>query len=101
MKKATRDSQHFSTMPMMDRRQMLGGLAAYVAMAAAGLQPSRAAYAAEGEADLVIRNGRVLILDKDFQQAQAIAIRGGRVLAVGTDKDIRRNITSRTREDQR
>jgi hypothetical protein len=89
-----RESQHSASMPVLDRRQMLGGLAAYAAMAAAGLMPNRATYAADGDADLVIRNGRVLLIDKRFQQAEAIAIRDGRVLAVGADRDIRRNIQS-------
>lgn len=98
MKKITCDSRHASPLLMLDRRQVLGGVAAYAALAAAGIMPSRASYAAEGEADLVIRNGRVLILDKGFRQAEAIAIRAGKVLAVGTDSDIRRNIARRTRE---
>jgi predicted amidohydrolase YtcJ len=98
MKKTMRESRHSATMHVLDRRQMLGGLAAYAAMAAAGLMPGRATYAADGDADLVIRNGRVLLIDKGFQQAEAIAIRDGRVLAVGSDRDIRRNITSRTRQ---
>jgi predicted amidohydrolase YtcJ len=77
---------------------MLGGIAAHAAMGALGFLPKQAAHAAEGDADLVIRNGRVLLLDPGFRQAEAIAIRDGRVLAVGADRDIRRNIGRRTRE---
>lgn len=98
MRKTTRKPVRPSTTVRLNRRQMLGGLYACTAVAASGWLPEQAAYAADGEADLVIRNGRVLILDRGFRQAEAIAIRGGRVLAVGADRDIRRNVTSRTRE---
>ncbi|MCF2525828.1 amidohydrolase [Yinghuangia soli] len=41
-----------------------------------------------GPADLVLRGGRVLTLDADFRIAEAVAIRGGLVAAVGTDAEI-------------
>ena len=43
-------------------------------------------------ADLVIRHARVLTLDAGSQIAQAVAIRGDRILAVGTDDEIQRLI---------
>src|SRR5215475_10399159 len=39
-------------------------------------------------ADLVLRGGRVITVDKDWRIAQAVAIRDGRFLAVGDDAAI-------------
>ncbi len=39
-------------------------------------------------ADLVLYNGRVLIVDAKFSVVKAIAVRDGKVLAVGADKDM-------------
>jgi predicted amidohydrolase YtcJ len=89
----------FDPRSSLDRRNLLQGAIFLSAGAiAGGLIPGAAAYAAEGDADFVIRNGRVLVLDKGFRQAEAIAFRDGRVLAVGSDQEIRARMTSRTRE---
>ena len=58
--------------------------------------PTQAARATGQDADLVIHNGKVLVLDNDFRQASAVAIRDGRVLAVGTDRSLRRYRGART-----
>lgn len=82
----------------VDRRQVLRGAVAAAGMAAAGALPVPAARAGTGGgADLVIRNGRVLVLDGRFRVAEALAVRGGRVVAVGRDRDIRRLAGPRTR----
>lgn len=39
-------------------------------------------------ADMVIRNGKVITVDSNFSVKQAVAIKDGRILAVGTDKEI-------------
>ena len=39
-------------------------------------------------ADLVIRNATVVTVDQDLPKAQAIAIRGSKILAVGSDSEI-------------
>src|SRR3954454_8377232 len=39
-------------------------------------------------ADLVLRGGRVITVDKDWRVAQAVAIRDGRFLALGSDAAI-------------
>ena len=39
-------------------------------------------------ADLVVHNGKVLTVDAKFTTAQAVAVRGGKVVAVGTDADV-------------
>jgi predicted amidohydrolase YtcJ len=40
------------------------------------------------KADLVIINGKVLTIDKDYPMAQAIAIKGEKIIAVGTTREI-------------
>ncbi len=39
-------------------------------------------------ADLVVHNGKVLTVDAKFTTAEAVAVRGGKVVAVGTSADI-------------
>ncbi|WP_158581557.1 amidohydrolase [Actinomadura spongiicola] len=51
---------------------------------------------ADGDADLVVHHGRVLVLDEHFREAEAVAIRDGRVLAVGTARDMLRHAGRRT-----
>lgn len=41
-------------------------------------------------ADLVLHGGRVLVLDARGSVAQAVAVAGGRIVAVGTDADVSR-----------
>ena len=41
-------------------------------------------------ADLVIRHAKVITVDRDFRIAEAVAIRGDRVLAVGSNAEIAR-----------
>jgi predicted amidohydrolase YtcJ len=43
-------------------------------------------------AELVLTNGRVVTMDSTRPEAQAIAMRGGRILAVGSDAEIRRHV---------
>ncbi|QXJ24281.1 amidohydrolase [Actinomadura graeca] len=88
--------------PEMDRRQVLRGAAAVTAgTAATGMLPAGTAHAGtghgDGNADLIIDNGRVLVLDGHFRKAEAVAIRDGRVLAVGRSRDMRRYTGSRTK----
>ncbi|TDC58589.1 amidohydrolase [Actinomadura sp. KC345] len=88
----------------VDRRRFLQGSAAAAAGAAiAGTLPAQSALAdpggrgrGRGPADLVIRNGRVLLLDRHFRTAEAIAIRDGVVVGVGRDKEMRRFTGRRT-----
>ena len=48
---------------------------------------SFAAWAAD-PADLVLRNGRIVTLDSKKPEGQAIAVRGGRIIAVGSNAEI-------------
>src|SRR5260370_10368205 len=56
-------------------------LAAYSALAAAVFaQP----------ADLVLRNGKIVTMSRAMPEAQAIAIRGGKIVALSSDSGIRK-----------
>lgn len=68
--------------PALRRRTLLGG-----AVAAAGALPALAR--AQGDATTVFTGGTVLTVDRAFSQAEAIAIRGSRIVAVGTDAQVR------------
>jgi len=46
----------------------------------------------EGKADLVLKNGRIATIDPARPQAAAVAVRGDRILAVGTDTEVGRYI---------
>ncbi|MHA1164837.1 MAG: amidohydrolase [Alphaproteobacteria bacterium] len=70
----------------MDRRGFLkGGLAA---AGVAGVWPTGAR--AQEENTTVFTGGTVLTVDADFSEAEALAIRGNKILAVGREKDVRK-----------
>jgi predicted amidohydrolase YtcJ len=48
-------------------------------------------------ADLVLRNGKIVTLNSTMPAAQAIAVRGDRIAALGSDRDARQWIGPRTR----
>ncbi len=45
--------------------------------------------AVHAPADLILRNGKIVTVDRAFSIKQAVAISGGRVITVGTDRDMR------------
>src|SRR6476646_5682412 len=51
----------------------------------------------QAAADLVLRNGKVVTVDARDSVAQAVAIAGGKIVAVGTDEEVRSRIGSATR----
>jgi predicted amidohydrolase YtcJ len=57
-------------------------------------QPS---HTPSGDADLVLTGGRVLTMDAARRTAGAVAVRGGRIVAVGEASDIVRQVGPRTR----
>ena len=59
-----------------------------------GVAPARAQAPA---ADTVLINGKVITLDDASSILQAVAIRDGKVLAIGSDQDIRKRADARTR----
>jgi len=51
----------------------------------------------EEPADLVLLNGKVITIERKLPEAEALAIRGDRIIAVGKEKTIRRYIGQLTR----
>ncbi len=51
---------------------------------------------AKEPADLVLRNGKVVTVDEALPEAQAVAVKDGRILAVGSDSDIAGHIAEAT-----
>ena len=47
-------------------------------------------------ADLVLLNGRIVTMEDDYPEVEAIAIRGKHILAIGTEQEIKHYITDRT-----
>ena len=68
---------------MMNRRQRLGSAAGTTAIFAT---PESFAMT---QNDLILTNAKVTTLDRENPQAQAVAIRDGKFLAVGTEQDVR------------
>jgi predicted amidohydrolase YtcJ len=66
----------------------------WTSMPVAGLAPAEQA---DDPADLVVRNGRIYTGDPRRPYASALAIRDGRVLAVGDDYGMARHVTRATR----
>lgn len=74
----------------VSRRGFLKGSAATASLAA--LLPSCSGEKEQGkkEAATVFTGGTVLTVDEKFSEAQAVAIRGNRILAVGSDEEVRK-----------
>ncbi|HET9982965.1 MAG TPA: amidohydrolase, partial [Longimicrobiales bacterium] len=72
-------------------RRTAGGLATVLALAAPPLAGQR------GPADLVLRHGKVVTVDDKLPMAQAVAVKDGRILAVGSDAEIGKLIGGATR----
>ncbi|MBM4338270.1 MAG: amidohydrolase [Deltaproteobacteria bacterium] len=53
--------------------------------------------ARQGKADIVITNGKVITVDKDFSIKQAVAVKGDKIVAVGTNDEINAFIGSNTK----
>ncbi len=47
-------------------------------------------------ADLVLLNGKIVTMEDDYPEVEAIAIRGKHILAIGTEQEIKHYITDRT-----
>ncbi|MEE4452176.1 amidohydrolase [Novosphingobium resinovorum] len=72
---------------------MMGCVGAVVALAAPVAVSARGQ---EGPADLILTNGKVYTVDAAHPWAEAVAIRGGRILAVGSAKAVARRKGART-----
>ena len=73
--------------------------AALLCVALGTFQMLRAPASAQGPgaADLILSNGKIVTVDERFTIAQAVAIRGDRIVAVGTNQDIARLAGPNTR----
>lgn len=54
-------------------------------------------HAQQAPPDLILSNGKIITVDEKFSIAQAVAIRGDRIVAVGTTQDIARLAGPNTR----
>ncbi len=54
--------------------------------------------AADHAPDLILFNGKILTVDETFSMAEAVAITGGRFVAVGASDDVRALAAARTRQ---
>src|SRR5262245_42102662 len=81
-----------SEMPCLSSRSLkaLAGLVATGLVAACASVPPPSA-------DTVYVNGKVITADKAFSIAQAVAVKGGKFVAVGTSDDMRRFVSPTTR----
>src|SRR3954470_12656072 len=71
-----------------------------VATAVASIRAQQAASSPEAtarQADLILVNGKIVTVDERFTIAQAVAVRGDRIVAVGTSADIGRFAGPNTR----
>src|SRR5688572_9890432 len=76
---------------VLSARSLPGALAALVALAAAA-RPIRAQ-----DADVILRNARIWTGHSARQYAEAVAIRGDRIVGVGTSASVARHLAGRTR----
>src|SRR5688572_31867962 len=64
--------------PIVTVALWLASVAAAVVIARSQVQP----------ADIILSNGKVVTVDDRFSMASAVAIRGERIVGVGTDRDV-------------
>ncbi|MBI4442478.1 MAG: amidohydrolase [Acidobacteria bacterium] len=72
--------------------------ASLVAIIVAGLAcvPWRAQ--AQSDPDTILFNGKIITVDRNFSYAEAISIAGGKIVAVGTNDEIRKTAGTKTRQ---
>lgn len=76
---------------------MTGTMRMALAVAMAAAAASVIVNAQQATADLILSNGKIITVDDRFQVAQAVAVRGDRIVAVGTTQDINRLAGPNTR----
>lgn len=74
--------------PRRGRLHLGCAIVASVAVAASVGLPSAAVASPSGSADLILFDGRIVTVDKAFDVAQAVAVKDGKVSAVGTDRRV-------------
>ena len=80
-------------MPAARRRQVVGSVAAVATATVLGIGPLRAQAAS---VDIVLVNGKVITVDATDRIAQAVAIAGGKIVAVGTNAEVTKLAGPRT-----
>jgi hypothetical protein len=70
---------------------------AMIASAAHGCGGARAEGVADGPPELILYNGKIVTVDARFSYAEAVAIRAGRFVAVGSNAAVRKNAAAGTR----
>src|SRR5262245_6258290 len=75
------------------RREFLRSGVAVAVASSAGTNLS----AADGKADLILHNGRIATMAPRHSFVEAVAVKGGKLLAVGSDDEVlkRRGVTTR------
>ena len=69
----------------------------FLRFGAAFLAATAIGAAADGPADLIVVNGKVITLDANKPRASAVAIKDGKFVAVGSDADVRKLAGAQTR----
>ena len=69
---------------------------AWIVLVGALVGISMPLYAQQASPDMILTNGQIITVDDRFSIAQAVAIRGDRIIAVGTNQDISRLAGSST-----
>ncbi len=83
-------------MSHLSRRTLISATAGATGVAVAGSAVPAAAAAGTGPADLVVLGGKVLVMDERCRTAEAVAVRDGRIIAVGSARDVKRLTGRRT-----
>lgn len=78
----------FSCEAVVNRRDFVKGSAASIGTLGLSGYPGSGAKARDG-GTRIFSGGKILTVDDDFSEAEAIAIRGNRILAVGVHADVR------------
>ncbi len=83
-------------MTKQQRRNLILGALTAAAVAAPSSARLDAPTPASAPADLVLRNGRVVTVDAARPEAQAVAIAGDRIVAVGSDEEVGKLVGPKT-----
>ncbi len=70
---------------------------AWIPLVLAGIVASMVLEAQQPAPDLILSNGKIITVDDQFSIAQAVAVRGDRIVAVGSNADINRLAGANTR----
>jgi predicted amidohydrolase YtcJ len=80
----------------MPRKRRILFVTMFAALIAPALWMTAGSAPKETPADLVLKNGKVVTVDDKRPEAQAVAVLGGKIVAVGSEKDIKRYIGGST-----